>query len=77
MSRTHSIRLSSGGSGDWAEATYGSTISSAAPPPPPPTTITTPTKPTTVSSPPLSSAAPTGPTVTKYGQCGGQGWTGA
>ncbi|KAI0826292.1 glycosyl hydrolase family 61-domain-containing protein [Irpex lacteus] len=70
-----------GGSGDWAEANYGSKAVSS--PAAPPTTTasqsahpsTTTAAPTTINSSPASS--PTGVTVQKYGQCGGQGYSGA
>ncbi|GJE96295.1 glycosyl hydrolase family 61 protein [Phanerochaete sordida] len=60
-----------GGSGDWAQSEYGGGATSVPLPPPPP--------PTSISSLPPSSGTsqPTGTAVAKYGQCGGQTWTGS
>jgi len=80
------VGCGSSGTGSAPTSTKSSAPTSAAPTSAAPTTAaptttkaTTSTKaPTTLSTSVATSAAPSsGPTAPKYGQCGGQGWTGA
>ncbi|KAH8805901.1 glycosyl hydrolase family 61-domain-containing protein [Xylogone sp. PMI_703] len=66
---------SGGGSGPVgpSSTTTARPTSSTTARPPPPTTTSTTLRTTTTTA---GGSSPTGPTVPRYGQCGGQGWTG-